>query len=173
MPIIAMTAHAMKGDKERCLEAGMDGYVSKPVRSEDLYQEIDRVLGRPAKAGAVKEVPGAGAIDRRALLRRFAGDEVLLDEVVGVFLAERLQAMRAVREALDRGDGRALERSAHTLKGSIGNFTAGAAFEAALRLETLGRAGDLPGAEAAWPALQDEIERLSKALAALRKVDAA
>ena len=173
MPIIAMTAHAMKGDKERCLEAGMDGYVSKPVRAEDLYQAIDRVLDRPARAGTAARETGAGGIDRQALLRRFAGDEALLDEVVGVFLAERPQMMRAVREALDRGDGRTLERSAHALKGSIGNFTAGAAFEAALRLETLGRAGDLSGGEAAWAALQDQMKHLSKALAALRKVDAA
>ncbi|MGQ9525394.1 MAG: response regulator [Armatimonadota bacterium] len=168
IPIIAMTAHAMKGDKERCLEAGMDGYVPKPIRSEDLFEAIDTVLAGPASSIDAPAVESTGAVfDRSAALARLEGDAELLSELAAIFLEDSPRLMQKLRDALDRLDSEELARTAHTLKGSVANFAAQPAFDAAVHLETVANAGNMVDAEKAYQALVGEIERLRPALEAL------
>ena len=147
-PIVAMTAHAMAGDRERCLDAGMDAYVSKPLRTEDLIAAIDELFGvvsPPVETGAAAPPVQAasGAIDRTALLMDFGENRKLLAEVTTVFLNDLPAQMETLRAAVKSGDAAAVASAAHALKGSVGLFTKGAAFEAARELETSARAGDL------------------------------
>jgi two-component system, sensor histidine kinase and response regulator len=175
LPIVAMTAHAMKGDRERCLSVGMDGYVSKPLQPHELFDAIEKAaLGArrsalsPAKAGlsqpsAERRAPSA-AFDLAGALERVGGDAALLAEVADIFVAECGRLLTSAREAVARGDAEAIVRAAHTLKGSVGTFCAQEASDAAKHLEMLARAGDLTGAPAAWAALEQAVERLVAAL---------
>jgi PAS domain S-box-containing protein len=169
IPIVAMTAHAMKGDRERCLEAGMDSYLSKPLDPQQLYEAIESVIvpGSEAKNVAVQAEAAEPVFDRAALLARVDNDQELLREIVGLFLAEAPELLQTVRQSIECRDTALLERSAHALKGSVGNFGAKSAHEIALKLETMGRAGDLSGAQEMLGELEVKISRLKSALAAL------
>ena len=170
IPIVAMTAHAMKGDRERCLEAGMDSYISKPLNPQQLYEVIESVIapGTEAKNVAVEAEAAEPVFDREAVLARVEGDHELLKEIVGLFLGEAPDLLRSIRESVERRDAASLERSAHALKGSVGNFGAKSAYETALKLETMGREADLSGAPETLAKLEAEISRLGSALAALK-----
>jgi PAS domain S-box-containing protein len=159
LPIVAMTAYAMKGDRERCLEAGMDGYISKPIQPRELWQTIEKF----STAAANENV-----LDRRQALERVGGDARLLRELIAVFLAESPKVLKEVAEALAERDAAKLGRAAHTLKGAVATFGAEPARAAAQQLERLGNRGDLAAAAAAVPHLEAEMERLQ---AALRELD--
>ena len=169
LPIIAMTARAMKGDRERCLAAGMDGYVSKPIHPEELFAAVEALI--PASTdfstGMTTRRHSEDSFDSSAALARVQGDTALLGEMAELFLKNCPKLLAEIRQAIERQDTRALERAAHTLKGSVGNFAARAAYEAALRLETMARQGDLSQAESAFRALEQELERLTPTLATL------
>ena len=166
LPIIAMTAHALKGDRERCLAAGMDGYISKPIQPLELFEVIESVLPpaekREEPRGA-KDSPSQ-AFDLAAALARVDGDAGLLRELAQLFLEDSERLLSAVEQAVAQRDGRSVERAAHTLKGAVGNFAAQGAFAAALRLETMGREGRLAEAAEAFAALQREVAHLKSAL---------
>jgi PAS domain S-box-containing protein len=165
IPVLALTAHAMKGDRERCLRGGMDGYVAKPIQARELYLAIAELL----PASPVREIEaGPTIIDRGEALEHVGGDPELLHELVEVFLQDCPRMMDETREALQAGDALKLKRAAHSLKGAVGILGGKAAFEAALRLETIARQGDLSQADAAWQALQAALEQLQHALTALR-----
>ena len=163
--IIAMTAHAMKGDRERCLTAGMDGYIAKPIRPAELLAGIERFTHRPGPAPErVTAHLEEECIDWQAAWANLEGDRSLLGELAFLFLEGLPQQMEAIYHAVDKMQGRDLEHLAHRLKGSVGNFAAKPAFQAALRLEMIARQGNLQEVPQALSALEYEVHRLRDVL---------
>ena len=168
VPIIAITANAMQGDRERCLEAGMDSYIAKPIQLEELRKALQRHRANPPavdEAAGGKE-PASKVIDWAALLARVGGDMEPLAELVRLFLDTYPRTLSEVREAVARADPEAVERAAHSLKGSVSYFTAKGAFEAALSLEKMGRENNLRDVQAACATLENEMRRLHQELIA-------
>jgi len=162
-PIVAMTAHAMKGDRERCLEAGMDAYVSKPISRERLFEAIEVALA----AGSDNREDDRPIFDYDALLELAGGDEELLREIVRMFLEDCPRMLAQIDEAIAAGDPEGLRQTAHALKGVIANFAVPAAEEAARVLEHMGSEGEMERAEGVRAALVAEVDRLTVGLSAI------
>ncbi len=163
-----MTAHAMKGDRNRCLASGMDGYLSKPIFEKELFQVIDETLAALAQGPA--EVPQARAVelfDQTASLQRAGDNQGLLGEMAVLFRADYPLRLREIKEAIARQDSPGVERAAHTLRGAVSNFFAGAAVAASEKLEALGRDGVLSSASAAYDELERALLQLEPELAKL------
>jgi two-component system sensor histidine kinase/response regulator len=175
VPIVGVTAHAMKGDRERCLGAGMDGYLPKPIRPAALFAAIEETVGQGPSTSAPPEEPAANEIvlDEASLLALVGGDSALIRELAALFLQDSPARIAEMAKALDAGDRTALERAAHTLKGSSGSLCGHGAARAALRLEELAKSGALAEARAAHAALGDEVRKLQDALADLARRHAA
>ncbi|MDE2742860.1 MAG: response regulator, partial [Gemmatimonadota bacterium] len=161
VPIIAMTAHAMKGDRDRFLAAGMDGYVAKPVRPHELYAAVE---GGGPNVEAELPAPADLPFEWDAALENVGGDEAMLRELAEMFFAECPKLMQQIREHIASEDGPELRRAAHTLKGSAHVFGAEEVAEAAHRLEEIGREEMFADAEEALALLEDEVARLLPAL---------
>ena len=167
-----MTAHAMKGDRERCIEAGMDGYVSKPIQTNELFSAIGTLVPRVAVAPAPPDdLPAASEngkiLDEDEALARVGGDRELLTSLTEVFFDSYPAQLAQMREGISSGDAKAVYQLAHTLVGAVGVFGAPSALAAATRLEAMGREGKISGAEEAWQQLDSALARLKPALTAL------
>lgn len=164
-PIIALTAHA---DHEQCLQAGMDGYVAKPIRPSQLFSEISRVLGREmvteSQVEAEPSVSEDELFDKAGLLDRVNHDTDFLAELVSLFNEDCQTAMAELQDAIANQNYTQLDRSAHAFKGMVGNFCAAGASRIAIELETMGKEQNMDGVEDRLRALEREASRLSDAL---------
>ncbi|MDZ4404267.1 PAS domain S-box protein [Prosthecobacter sp.] len=175
VPIIAMTANAMKGDRERCLSAGMDDYIAKPLRSAELFQIVEQFALRPAAQGparaagtsepAAPHPPVEAAPFDLALFRESTGDEKLIRKLIAIFPEDTQKYLRKAEKALAGGKTKPLYEAAHSLKGMIGVYAAPKAFRLASELCEYAHAGDLKGARLMLDQLKKECDLLGEALA--------
>jgi two-component system sensor histidine kinase/response regulator len=170
IPIAAMTAHAMKGDQERCIAAGMDDYLTKPIHIPELLALVDKIGSRKAVAERLPLIPAAEpAIDLARVLSRLDGDRGLFDEMAQLFRDECPRIMEDIRRGVDARDAKALERHAHNLKGSSANLGAVAVSRAAAALEDCGRSGNLARADDLFKSLEQTLDDLLSELEAVSR----
>ena len=175
IPIIAMTAHAMKGDRERFLKAGMDGYISKPVQVSELLNTIDEIHHNLIKnmsginKGKVTKPEEARLIDRENLMARIDSDMELLGELSDLFNEDSERLLEKIYESIQENDLPLLERNAHTIKSSVSNFSKGAAFEEAKKLEFMARDGKLKDVMEVFETLKKEVNKVKVALSDMVK----
>jgi two-component system sensor histidine kinase/response regulator len=170
LPVIAMTALVMKGGRERCMEAGMDGYVCKPIDVKALDEILDGCEERRHKDFAVvapNNDPSLAPVDAAELLERIDGDRAFLSELVTIFRGEYPGQIQNAQEAIARKDAAGVERVGHTLKGALGSLSATGASTFAGQLETMGKSGDLTLAGAKLTEVENEVHRAMETLDAL------
>ena len=165
IPIVALTAHVVKGDAERCLAAGMDGYVPKPLRGTELFAAIESALNPAGRVLADR--PRDSVLDEALLLERVGGDPEALARLVEIFLTDAPLLVEGILRAVKEKDARALQAAAHALKGAVSNFAAPAATEAAARLQQIGESAKLNGARAAVEVLEKELEQVRATLSTI------
>ncbi len=180
IPIIAMTAYAMKGDRKKCLEAGMNDYISKPVRPQELLSKIDIWTGKgkedysptsdqaqdqeqpPAQKNSSCKTDKRSPVDIEKAIEQVMGDKDFLKELLQLFVKNLPEQIEALKTALAGGDAQELSRIAHTLKGSSANLRVNGINDVALRLEQIGKKGNLEEARPALAELVDEFIRLKE-----------
>jgi two-component system, sensor histidine kinase and response regulator len=175
VPVVAFTAHAGDEERERCLQAGMDGFVAKPISESDLAQALGRVLRRSGSStGSVGEPDSAGSgvagdeiFDRGEALKRANGDPALLGELTELFLQETPETLQGLTLALAEKDFRSVERLSHRLKGALLTLSASAGARAALELETLASLSNEEACRRAAERLESEIAKLEIAIKAV------
>jgi CheY-like chemotaxis protein len=164
LPIVAMTAHAMKGDRERCLASGMTGYISKPIRSRDLEEVLAGLYAKGAGSGERADSARTDVIDWAAAQESVGGDVDLLRTVARAFLTEVRDHQASLAAAVAAGDAATVQRVSHLLKGVLSTFGAASVRALAEHLESLGRQGDLAAAAGCLPALQEQLREVTDIL---------
>ncbi|MCC7086964.1 MAG: response regulator [Pirellulales bacterium] len=174
LPIVALTAHAMKGDRDRCLEAGMDAYVTKPIRSKELCRVIGEVVDRPktlntaasldADSDATDTILSDCCHNWDEALSALHGDRKLLAELIDIFREECPKLCREMTTAIELQDTRTVQRTAHTLKGSLGHLAAAEAHGLAEQIEAHAKRGNLGDAEQLWLKLRAKLDELDPIL---------
>jgi signal transduction histidine kinase/CheY-like chemotaxis protein len=153
--IVAMTAHAMSSDRERCLAAGMDGYLSKPIDPAMLFAVVEQD-GKGDGGGIQAAVAGPVTFDAGALLQRVSGDHDLMTDVIRLFLEDLPDRLAAIHDAVTARNAEGLRAAAHALKGAAANLSAGGLFDMAAVLERIAAESHMDAAEAAWRQLSVE-----------------
>ena len=157
--VIAMTALVMKGDRERCLAAGMDGYLSKPIRPQELDDVLDQYQPQPGDKSTASEVSDSqhDSVCIKDLFERIDGDRTLLAELVDLLKEDTPTQLQTARDAIAKGDAAALQRVGHALRGALGNLAAPTAAGIAGELESMGMASDLASAKAKLNEFEKEL----------------
>jgi CheY-like chemotaxis protein len=173
IPLVAMTAHAMQGDRERCLAAGMNDYLQKPVSPQALASALDRWLPTadlPGQESVVAVAPAPEAVipvvifDQAELMERLLDDAELADRVIDSFLKDMPQQIDILRHALEQGDAVGIERQAHSIKGAAANVGGHALRAVALKIEMAGKNRELGAVNSSFEELQMRFSELREVL---------
>ena len=171
IPIIATTASAMKEDKDRCLEVGMDAYLAKPIDKNALFETMETLVGalQPPQPAGDRVRPANPVFDPAVALESLDGDFDLLREIVGISLTQFTKHIQNIRDGVEKQDPKLLERAAHALKGTAANLLATGVVDAASRLEEMGRGASFAGSAEALQMVETETSKLQQALEEFEK----
>jgi signal transduction histidine kinase/DNA-binding response OmpR family regulator len=168
IPIIAMTAHALKGDREKCIDAGMNDYIAKPIHPKKLYDVIEKWVNESEGVHEPEIVheslPKNDVFDKNSFIDRLLGDEDLAKEIIKGFIEDSLRQINTLKEAVDSKDADVIHCHAHSLKGAAANISATVLKELAYQIEIAGQTKDLIKAASLVPKLDEQFEVLRKRL---------
>ena len=166
--VVAMTALVMKGDRERCISSGMDGYLSKPIRAQELDELLNQYAGKQRVRSAIPSgTDPQECVCAAELLERLQDDRSFLGELVEMFRADYPIQIARGREAVAKQDAGGVQRVGHALKGALKNLAAPGAAELAQQLEEMGESGRTELADVKFDELETELVRVVEQLEAL------